>query len=112
MSLYFLVMKLHFVFGSLFVVGLVLFILWAAKNLNGEKLKRLSMWLVVIGIVGSIVSASCAKKYGMQRMQMHQQMAQEVLENHGVEFSEEEWTEIASEIKAAHKASWKGKWKK
>jgi len=103
--------SLHCLSGLLLAVGVVLFIIWAAKNLKPAQLKNLSMWLVIIGVVGVVVSAGCNKRFGYKgkAMQGHQMQVQEVLGEHGVEFSEEEWTRINEEIKAKAKESWSKK---
>ena len=108
---YMFVSKLSFIFCPITVVGIVLFVFWAVKSLKGPQLKKLSIWLVAIGIVGAVVSGGCSKRFGHKgkAMQGHQMQVQEVLGEHGVEFSEEEWADIHEEVKAKMKESWSKK---
>ncbi len=102
-------MKLHMLFGILMLSGVILLIVWAAKNLKAAKLKKTAKWLVVIGIVGGLVTGGCASKWKKHGGDRHSAVMMEVYANHGAEFSEEEWKEIQTEIKEAMKASWKKK---
>ncbi|MDD5026048.1 MAG: hypothetical protein PHH13_01585 [Candidatus Peribacteraceae bacterium] len=47
---------IHFFFGVVALTGLVLFIVWASKNLKKESLKTLSIWLIVLGILGALLT--------------------------------------------------------
>ena len=48
---------LHWAFGTLWIVGVILFLAWAIKYLSAEKLKSWSIWLFVIGLIGAILTA-------------------------------------------------------
>lgn len=47
----FLLMGLHMLFSLSFLVGVVLFIAWAIRELKGKKLLRVSLVLIVLGLV-------------------------------------------------------------
>ncbi|MDD5624053.1 MAG: hypothetical protein PHI23_05095, partial [Candidatus Peribacteraceae bacterium] len=47
---------IHFFFGVVALTGLVLFIVWAGKNLKKESLKTLSIWLIVLGVLGALLT--------------------------------------------------------
>lgn len=50
-------LHLHWFFIGLSVVGLILFSIWAVKNLRADKLKALSIWVLVAGIIGMLLTA-------------------------------------------------------
>lgn len=102
--------KLNFVFCPLLAVGVILFIFWAVKYLKGPQLKKLSMWLVAIGIVGSVISGGCHKKFGRYhgKNQDHSIML-EALSSRGFEMTQEEYSAMMEEVMAAKKAAWKEK---
>lgn len=72
----------HWFFAGFSIVGFVLFTVWAWKTLKGDKLKNLSIWLLAIGILGTLLTASPAMqgfydmfngmhgKYGMMNRMM------------------------------------------
>jgi len=54
---------LHCLFGLALFVGIVLFIVWAAQNLNKKALGKLVIWLIAVGLVG-ILLTSCLTPWG------------------------------------------------
>jgi hypothetical protein len=40
--------------GVVLMLGLVLFVVWAARDLKKKQLKKLVTWLLVVGIVGTV----------------------------------------------------------
>ena len=53
-------LHLHWFFGAFAIVGFILLTVWAIKNLSGDKLKSVTMWLLGIGIVGTLATAPFA----------------------------------------------------
>lgn len=53
-------LHIHWFFGSFAIVGFILLTVWALRSLRKETLKTLTLWLLVIGIVGTLVSAPLA----------------------------------------------------
>ncbi len=47
----------HMLFCLLFLVGLVLLIVWLAKNLKKEDLRKTVIWLLALGALGALVTA-------------------------------------------------------
>ncbi len=43
--------SMHWLFGTMFMVGLVLLIIWMAKNLDK---KRLQMWITILLVAGAL----------------------------------------------------------
>lgn len=60
-------LHLHWFFGAFAIVGFILLTVWAAKKLSAENLKSFTIWLLVIGIVGTLLTAPLAFS-GFQRM--------------------------------------------
>ncbi|MBW2977960.1 hypothetical protein KY331_03890 [Candidatus Woesearchaeota archaeon] len=50
-----LVAGLHKLFALAFLLGLIFFVVWALRNLKKNQLKKLSITLLVIGIVGCLL---------------------------------------------------------
>ena len=50
-------LSFHMVFMWLVLVGTVLFFLWAAKALSKEQLKQWVVWALVLGLIGSFLTA-------------------------------------------------------
>ena len=48
----------HKLFAIAFVVGLILFVAWALKNLKKDQLKNWAVWLLVIGTLGLLLTSS------------------------------------------------------
>lgn len=105
---YLLLKHLHMLSGLLLMIGVVLFLIWAAKNLKKDQLKKWSMWLVVIGLVGGVVTAKLSAKW--KGYEGKHAVLQEVLSEKGVTFSEEEWEEIYESVREKMKHSWKKLW--
>jgi hypothetical protein len=49
-------LHVHWFFGLLALVGFILLTVWALKSLSGEKLKSFVVWLLVVGIAGSLLT--------------------------------------------------------
>jgi len=60
-------LHLHWFFGAFAIVGFILLTVWAVKKLSDEKLKSFTIWLLVIGIVGTLLTAPLAFS-GFQQM--------------------------------------------
>ena len=56
-----LLMHLGCVFHLLFLLGVIFFAVWAIKNLSKDKFKKLWIWFLVIGLVGSIIFSGGAR---------------------------------------------------
>jgi hypothetical protein len=85
----------HFVFGTVAIIGGILFTVWALKNVQGAALKSLAIWVAAIGVVGTLITASLGATAwswmmsgkhggGMQECPMHEQMMQQMM-GHGEE---------------------------
>lgn len=48
---------LHWAFGTFWIIGAILFVAWAIKNLNGVILRNWAIALFILGIIGTIVTA-------------------------------------------------------
>jgi len=55
---------IHMFFCALLSVGVVLLIIWAAKYLKKEALKKLSITLIVLGLVGAMLTAGRGWPFG------------------------------------------------
>ncbi|MBU2213027.1 hypothetical protein KJ996_00100 [Patescibacteria group bacterium] len=53
-------LHVHWLFAALAAAGLVLLVIWASKDLTKEKLKSLMIWLLTIGIIGTLLTASAS----------------------------------------------------
>ena len=47
---------LHKLSAIALMLGLLFFVVWAIKNIHKDKLKKLSVTLIVIGVLGAILS--------------------------------------------------------
>ena len=106
--------KLHFLLGLLLLVGIVLFTVWAIKYLSKDSLKKLCLWFLAIGIIGTLLTAGYSGKhkgkygYGKDSTK-HQDATMKVFKEHGIEMEAEEITKMFEEIKEEMKSSWKNK---
>lgn len=60
-------LHVHWFFGGFAIVGFILLIIWAAKHLSDKPLKSLTIWLLTVGIIGTLITAVPAMS-GFQRM--------------------------------------------
>ena len=51
-------LHLHFVFGLVLLLGLIFFVAWALKSLSKKDLKKLAVWMLVVGVLGTVASAA------------------------------------------------------
>lgn len=49
---------IHWVGGALWIMGAVLFAVWAVKHLSPERLRSIGLWIFVVGLLISIVTVS------------------------------------------------------
>ena len=61
----FLLMGVHMLFSLAFFVGLVLFIVWAARELKGKKLLNAALALMVLGFILAFLTMSFGFSRGM-----------------------------------------------
>ena len=54
----------HFIFGTLLLISIVLLIIWAAKSLDPKKLYKLTITLLIIGLLGWLITAPMSRWYG------------------------------------------------
>ncbi len=47
----------HKIFLLASLVGVILFVVWAVKNVPKDQLKKLSLWLIVLGLLGALLTA-------------------------------------------------------
>jgi Co/Zn/Cd efflux system component len=102
----FLLMKLHMLFALATVVGVILFILWANKNLGKAELKKLCKTLIIVGIVGAVLTCGAAKKMrgGHHELSAEKKaMILEVLENNDVDMDEEQLDAVMADLKELKK---------
>lgn len=52
----------HMLFGAALFIGLVLMIIWAAKFANKKQLGAWTFWLVILGAIGILLTASVGAK--------------------------------------------------
>ena len=99
-----------------FIVGAILFILWASKHLGKKELKKLCMTLIVIGIIGAVVTGGAKGKWRHSKEFSAEKkvIILEVLENNDVEMTEEQLDAVMAELKEKMKGKkgWhrRGKW--
>lgn len=55
----------HLFFGLPLITGVVLFIVWASRNVAKGDLKKLSLWLIAVGVVGALLTAPVASGFKM-----------------------------------------------
>lgn len=55
MGLGFLLMKLS---GIAFLLGIILFVVWAMRSLNKKQLKKLVQGLLIVGLLGMLLSGA------------------------------------------------------
>ncbi|TSC78787.1 MAG: hypothetical protein G01um101425_946 [Candidatus Peregrinibacteria bacterium Gr01-1014_25] len=55
-----LFVHLHWFFGVAALLGVILFLVWAIRTLNGPGMKRWALWFMIIGVIGSLVTAPLA----------------------------------------------------
>lgn len=58
---------LHFIFGILAIVGAILFVIWASRELKKNQLYNLAIILVIIGLVGLFLTMGMGVR-GFQNM--------------------------------------------
>jgi len=97
-------MQLHGIFGVLLTLGIVLFTVWAIKHLSKDKLKKLWVWLIVLGFLGSVLLSGGMMKGKFGKFKSHDKaeknaVMQEVFKAHGVEIADEEFELIMKEVK-------------
>ena len=62
---YMMLPKLHMIFCLLSGIGIVFLIIWAAQTFKAKKIKKIGIWLIIIGIVGIVLLGGCKDgKYG------------------------------------------------
>jgi len=57
-SYFVLAAGLHKLFALAFLLGLIFFVVWVLRNVKKDKLKKLSIILLVIGILGCLITMS------------------------------------------------------
>ena len=112
-------MQLHGIFGVLLTLGIIFFAFWAIKNLSKDRLKKLWVWFIVIGFVGSVLLSGGMKhgkfgKYGKRGFDKAEksQIMQEVFKSHGCNLSDEEFEQVWEEVKEQKKTMKKEKMRK
>jgi len=50
-------MQLHMVFAMMCFLGVVLFLIWAFRVLDKKKMFSWAVWLLVIGVLGTLLTA-------------------------------------------------------
>jgi hypothetical protein len=56
-SISLVLLHLHWFFGAFAIIGLILLTVFAIRSLRKEQLKTLTIWLLVVGIAGSLLTA-------------------------------------------------------
>lgn len=46
----------HMIFAGLLTVGAILLIIWAYKTMDKKQLKNWTLWLIVIGLIGTLLT--------------------------------------------------------
>lgn len=52
-----LAMHFHMMFMLSLLLGLILFMVWAIRDLKAKKLVKLFIWMLAVGVIGSIITA-------------------------------------------------------
>lgn len=60
-------LNLHCLFGLMVIVGVIMFVVWAVKNLSKGDLKKWSIGLVIVGVLGVLLTSGIATR-GMYSM--------------------------------------------
>ena len=47
---------LHVIFGTVATLGAVFLVIWAAKHFSKDQLKNWTIWLIVIGVLGVLLT--------------------------------------------------------
>ena len=116
MDSYVFVMALHFLSSVAFIAGAILFIFWAYKNLDKKSLKKLSLILIVVGIIGAVITGGAKGKWKHSKELSAEKktMILEVLDNNDVSMTEEQLDAVLAELKEKKKGKkgWhrRGKW--
>ena len=109
-------MAIHALASAAFIVGTILFILWASKNLDKKGLKKLSTTLLIVGIIGAVVTGGAKGRWQHKKEFSAEKKAMilEVLENNDVSMTEEQLDAVMAELKEKMKGKkgWhrRGKW--
>ena len=84
--------EIHGFFFATAIVGFILLAYYAFHNLKGPQLKKLVKWLLIIGIVGSILTASFSRGgYKHKRgMYVHKSEKIELMKTHLEEVDHED----------------------
>ena len=61
MNPYILPILLHKVSCAALIIGVILLIIWAAKNLKKDALKKLAVILIIAGLAGSLLTIGVMK---------------------------------------------------
>lgn len=63
---------LHMIFVLVLIIGIAFLIIWAAKTLDKKTLKTWAIWLIIIGIIGTLLSCPFGRSgyAGMGRFNM------------------------------------------
>jgi len=48
---------LHWAFGTLWIIGAILFVAWAIKNLHASTLRNWAIGLFIAGVLGTLITA-------------------------------------------------------
>ena len=64
-------LHIHYIFGGVLIFGAVLFAIWASKNLDKKALKNWALWLILAGLVGTLLTGGWGMR-GWQNMMGNQ----------------------------------------
>lgn len=53
------------IFGLMTLIGIILLVAWAIKHLPAQKAKNLGLWLLAVGVVGTILMVTLPILAGM-----------------------------------------------
>jgi len=65
-------------FKTLFIVGVVLFVIWASK-LKQDELQKWVVWLLVVGIVGALITSAVYPDYKDKRFKKGKSAVEDVV---------------------------------
>jgi len=103
-------MEIHGFFFATAIVGFVLLAYYAFHNLKGPELKKLVKWLLIIGILGSILTASFSRGGYKHKRGMYMQKSEkmEMMKTHLEEVDHEDHDAILEMMKnMEEKKGWK-----
>lgn len=71
---------IHIIFGGTLLVGAILLIIWAAKFMSKKALQNWTIWLIVIGVIGVLLTAGLGFNGWKEMMRLNNGLDLDTLE--------------------------------